>query len=112
MVNNLVYLKPGCPPVYIYSGFSWTAFLFGFVWAYYHRLWGYGTILLGSSLLLGCGLAQILVSVGRPTLGNILWTVGTVILSIWVGSYGNRWRITRLHKQGYALAEESKSANL
>jgi len=51
-----VHVKPGsdvtlAKPLFLREGFNWMAFLFTFLWAFYHRLWVFGLVILGANAL-------------------------------------------------------------
>lgn len=76
--------------------FSIPAFLFGFLWALYRRLWLVAIIIFAAQLALpamveGLGL--------HPALGS----VGLIAFAIYVGCSANDWRREKLERNGYAV---------
>ena len=52
-----VHIKPGsdvtlAKPLFLREGFNWMGFLFTFLWAFSHRLWLFGLVVITASLLM------------------------------------------------------------
>jgi hypothetical protein len=88
--------------VFVREGFSIYAFFFHFLWAFYHRLWFTGTIILA-------------VYVGLSALEkyHVINQVGLALLqvavAVIVGFHAHDWRRSRLARQGYVLTDVTAS---
>lgn len=92
------------------AGWSWPAFLFGSIWALFGGLWGIAIIMLPVEFLL----ALITSAVDRAIDGRqqiydnettaILLLVMSVplIIRVFFGAFGNRWKLKRLKSAGYS----------
>ena len=92
------------PPVLVREGFNFLAFLFTFLWAFYHRLWLPGFFLfLANAFLLGVGHAQIM------TPESLL--IIQLAFQIVVGFQANDWLRAGLARRGYAMQDVAAAAN-
>ncbi len=81
--------------VLVKEGFSWPAFLFGFVWALWHRMWWIAVGLGALEAALGAGLYVLQPA---PTLALAI-EVGAALI---IGSAGNDLRRMSLDRRGCA----------
>lgn len=95
------------------TGFSWRALLFGFAWAFYHRLWLSGTVAFALFLATLASLRDAQAIGGFP-FRAVVPTVFAVLLGsacVSFGVYGNLWRYDRLFDQGYAIVATVEARN-
>lgn len=80
--------------VFVKEGFAWPAFFFTGLWAFWHRMWGMGVLLLAGGLALDGSLAFL----GADPLVH-----GTALASylIFIGLFANDWRRRWLARRGY-----------
>jgi len=104
-----VYSRPDRPldqqPVLVKEGFNLFAFLFGFFWALYHRLWKVMIlILLFNIAIIYAGKIHALApqSIGIIQMG----------FQLLVGLQASSWRQAKLVKKGYVLADISAADSL
>jgi len=95
------YLKPGETPleaaIAVPERFSFAAFLFGFLWALYRRLWLIAMVIAGFQL----GLPFVAEELGlNPAFGS----AALLAFAIYVGCSANDWRREKLEHNGYVLA--------
>lgn len=98
-----VYVKPGQPhgaerPRLVREGFNLYAFLFGFFWALYQRLWWQAAMVFAFNLaIVYAGKANLLTqeSFGAIQMG----------FQMFVGFQANDWRQLRLRRKGYILTD-------
>lgn len=80
-------------PILIKEGFSWLAFLFGFLWALYHRLW-----------LAAAGIAIAYVVAGALMdaigLDGLTQAIVTLAIAFVIGAHGNDWWRRKLARMG------------
>ena len=95
-----VYVHPAHGYEAVKHGFSWPAFFFGVIWAFYKKLWLVGTVYLLAIVLLALP-ADDLESGSVTTLYDF---VGFAI-SLLVGVTGNGWRRQALPQQGYRFVD-------
>jgi hypothetical protein len=76
------------------DGFSWGAFLFTFLWCFWHRLWIAGLLVLLAVVGLGFGLRALGVSPGATTLAEFLlmFLIGLEASSLRRWTLGRRGR--------------------
>jgi len=80
------------PPVLVKEGFSWGAFLFGWIWLVFHRAWIPSVLALAAAVLIG----------GLTGAGaRVLLEVGLALLLGLTGRDLVRWSLAR---RGYTLA--------
>ncbi len=77
-------------------GFSWPAFVFGMLWAFYKRLWLVGAVYLLIALLLSMSIQDA----GESGL-DVLYNLISFGISLFVGAAGNGWWRDSLGEQGY-----------
>lgn len=98
-------LKAKEHPIFVREGFNWMAFLFTFLWAFYHRMWLVGFAILGASLV-----AQAVatgVGLSEPSVTALQFGI-----QILVGMQANDWLRAKLQKQGYIVADISSGDSL
>lgn len=89
--------------VTVKNGFSWTAVIFGAIWAWRSRgMVGVGFGLVGLNLGLYTLIVLLMMRFGEGGGGTIGLMLGVAVLG-WVGSSGNKWRRDALTRQGYEL---------
>ncbi len=96
-----VHLPPSFSPaageaLVLREGFNWWAFLFGGLWALAGRMW-----------LLGIGLLALQgVGAGLELMGvdEVVATVITLAVSVWIGCCANDWRRAYLARKGWKSA--------
>jgi len=81
-------------PVLIKEGFSWGGFLFGMIWALWHRLWIEAAALL--ALVLAVGVIADFIELSEPIEAAVMLTIAVLI-----GCSGNDWRRESLRQRGY-----------
>lgn len=96
----------------IKRGFSWPAFLFGYIWAFVKRLWGFGFLILG----VAAGLAFVeAVHEAGPARGDpaglLLILAGRIAFAVWVGFVGNDRRRQWALEKGYVLVQSEVAAS-
>jgi hypothetical protein len=94
------YMKPGETAVEdavaVREGFSWPAFLFTFLWAFYHRLWVVGLVLLAVP-------AAIQYAVDSQRLHPLVGSAMILAFTIYVGCSANDWRREKMERTGYVM---------
>lgn len=84
--------------VFVREGFSIWAFLFGFLWLFYHRAWGPALLTLMLALML-----QWLEKNGQmPEFTLAMLQFG---LQLWIGFEARDWQREALAARGYRLAD-------
>ena len=80
------------------EGFSWPAFLFSFLWAFWHRLWlvGLGFVFLQAAV------AGLLLVVHFDEVGHAALNLGAAVLTGAIANDGRRWTLAR---RGFADAD-------
>jgi hypothetical protein len=86
------HLRAQRPPVLVKEGFSWGAFLFGWIWLLFHRAWVPAVLALAVSLLIGT-----LTTAGA----RVLLELGLALLLGLTGRDLVRWSLAR---RRYTLA--------
>lgn len=81
-------------PVLIKEGFSWGGFLFGMIWALWHRLWIEAAALL--ALTLAVGVIADYIALSETIEAAVMLTIAVLI-----GCSGNDWRRESLRQSGY-----------
>lgn len=76
--------------------FSIAAFLLGFLWALYRRLWLAAIMIFGVQLAVPGAVEMLGV---EPAVGS----VALIVFAIYVGCSANDWRREKLERQGYAM---------
>ncbi|WP_341319128.1 DUF2628 domain-containing protein [Paraburkholderia sp. IMGN_8] len=82
--------------VAVATGFSWGAFLLGFVWALSKRMWFAAFIMLSVNIMFF--FTDIWGSVG-----DLIGLVLSILFGIACGVYGNLWHLRTLEKRGYVV---------
>ncbi len=83
---------------FVEEGFNWKAFLFGALWALYHRLWQPALYVVVVNMLI----AQLLTGGMITHTGGVVLQLGVQML---VGFYANDWRRARLQRRNYLTAD-------
>ncbi|CAH2794473.1 MAG: FIG00455835: hypothetical protein [uncultured Paraburkholderia sp.] len=93
-----IYLRgpDGGEPVAVATGFSWGAFLLGFVWVAAKRMW------FTSAVMLAINLALMFVGLLGES-GDLIGLVLSVLFALVCGLYGNEWHRKTLERRGYTL---------
>jgi hypothetical protein len=80
--------------VEVRTGFSWAAFLLGFIWALMKRMWLVGTLMLAVDLALSfIGFASVS--------ADVVSFVLSIAFAIYCGMRGNQWHRRDLERKGY-----------
>jgi len=91
--------------VFVREGFNWAAFLFHFLWAFYHRLWLSGIAIMG-----------VFVTFGIVEELHIVTRVGLSVLQlgflVFVGFHANDWLRSQLGRRGYILSDVTAADDL
>ena len=107
-----IYTHDTLYPEAIKQGFSWPAFIFGWIWAVSEDLnFPVAGLLVASVTLIGL---QMYFEEARPFVSMAFGLTG-IAFQVWVGRNGNRWRTANLRKSDYifvtsVLASSPKSA--
>lgn len=85
-------------PVFVHEGFSIPAFLLTFLWAFYHRLWVAGLLLLTGNLLVMTLVREGIIAAPSVVLLNfaLQWIAGL---------FANDWLRASLKRRGYFTAD-------
>ncbi|MEX2499543.1 MAG: DUF2628 domain-containing protein [Wenzhouxiangellaceae bacterium] len=94
-----VYKHPVLGYEAVKQGFSWPAFFFTAIWAFFKRMWGNGGVLLGVLFLLNLGAAAFWAEGSKS--GAVLMDLLMVALCVFVGFKGNDWRRNDLSRRGF-----------
>ncbi len=92
-------------PELVKEGFSWPAFLFGFVWSLTQRMW-----LVSAALLLvatALGVAFEAMGVDQITTSFVFFAIAVL-----VGMFANDWKRAALQRRGYRADGVVTAANL
>ncbi|MDM0009306.1 DUF2628 domain-containing protein [Variovorax sp. J22G73] len=92
----------------IREGWSWTAFLFGWIWALCHGVWPLALGVLAFGMLIGFG-APGLGASNATTL--VIASLFGIVNSIVLGSIGNSLRASWQVGKGYACVDVVQAAN-
>ncbi len=84
------------------NGFSWPAFFFSALWAWFNGMIGVGFGLLFIGVIHNV-ITKIMIIFLPPGLSLILNLFLTLSIHCWIGSYGNKWLRSSLEKKGYSL---------
>ena len=82
--------------VAVNTGFSWAAFLLGFVWALMKRLWLLALLMLATNLLIG------LIGFAGPT-ADVISLILSVAFAAYCGMNANKWHRSALERKGYVV---------
>jgi hypothetical protein len=103
------HMKPGATAlvdaVAVREGFSWAAFVFGFLWALYHRLWLVAVVVLAVPVL-------VRYAVDNGWLEPAIASTVLLLFGFYVGCSGNDWRRESLERRGYVLAGITSARDL
>ncbi|OZI71858.1 DUF2628 domain-containing protein [Bordetella genomosp. 12] len=95
------------------NGWSWPAFFFGSIWAFFAQLWLIGVILLPIELFLQM-LMSIIEQMQRNASGSYAETISVIggvvaivglAIHIVFGAYGNAWRRKKLEKSNFRVVK-------
>lgn len=92
-------------PVFIEESFNWWAFIFRGFWAFYHRLWLWGVLLLAVEVLLQVLVVKMVI----PSYTALLIRIGMQML---IGFHANDLRRAKLRRQGYITSDIVTGDNL
>jgi hypothetical protein len=92
-------------PGLVKEGFSWPAFVFGVVWALYHRLWIVAALLVALTTGLGVAFEELRLD---PVSASLIFFAVAVL----VGMFGNDWKRASLRRRGYRADGVVTAANL
>jgi hypothetical protein len=97
-MTERIYLKHPATEetVAVATGFSWGAFLLGFVWALSKRMWFVALMMVVINVLL-------FFSGLLGDAGDLIGFVLSVAFGIVCGQYGNRWHQRSLEQRGYVV---------
>lgn len=98
----------------IKNGWSWPAFFFSWVWAFFTQLWSIGFLLLIASAFFTISFS-ILGEYQHSTsasknIGGFL-AIAWVAMRIMLGAYGNEWRRKQLERNGFKKNNEAEINN-
>ena len=82
--------------VEVSTGFSWSAFLLGFVWALMKRMWLVALVLLAVDLAIG------LIGFAGVT-ADVVSLVLSIVFAIYCGMNANQWYRRDLERKGYVI---------
>lgn len=82
--------------VEVKAGFSWPAFLLGFVWALMKRMWLVGMLMLAADLAIG------LIGFAGDA-ADVISLVLSILFAIYCGMRGNQWHLRDLERRGYVV---------
>lgn len=98
-----IYVQPRGACEAVKEGWSWPAFLFGFLWALIKKLWKLALGLFAVSFAIGY--------IGAAAGGNIERAIegvmgfGGMLMAIVFGIFGNAWREDNLRSRGFEHKE-------
>jgi Protein of unknown function (DUF2628) len=82
------------------AGFSWPAFLLGFVWALMKRMWLVALLMLAADLAIG------LIGFAGVT-ADVISLVLSIVFAIYCGMRGNQWYRRDLERKGYVALPQT-----
>lgn len=94
------------------EGFSWPAFFFTWIWCLVKHMWGKGVVL----LLVTLGLAlwgNVILVFGEDanvSTAELIYITAVIMVSVYCGDRGNKWRKIYLIKSGYKLVGEIEAS--
>ncbi len=91
--------------IFLREGFNMFAFFFHFLWAFYHRLWLPGFMVM--AIFVAFGMAKELGLFNEPALGVL--HMGTMVL---IGYHANDWLRAKLSRGGYVLTDVTAADSL
>jgi len=102
MTQYKVYENPQGVRENVKIGWSWPAFFFGWVWAFFKKMW-----LLGGAVLCGLFVIGVIFAVAdmNQEAADILNLLTCLGLSITFGINGNKWRESSLLSRGFTLRD-------
>lgn len=104
MKRYQVFRHPSGATEAVKQGWSWPAFFFCVIWAFVKKLWGVGSSLLGSFIVLA-------IVAGDGAAADALFNVVVVVVAIVLGLNGNAMRIKNLTARGFELVDTVTAAN-
>ena len=85
--------------VEVKTGFSWAAFLLGFVWALMKRMWLVALLMLAADLAIGLiGFAGVA--------ADVISLLLSIVFAIYCGMRGNQWHRRDLERKGYMVLSQ------
>jgi hypothetical protein len=85
--------------VEVKTGFSWAAFLLGFVWALMKRMWLVALLMLAADLAIG------LIGFAGVT-ADVISLLLSIVFAIYCGMRGNQWHRRDLERKGYMVLSQ------
>lgn len=92
-------------PVFLREGFNWMAFLFTFLWAFYHRLWLFGLVIMAANVVAAMALRFGLID--QLSLMLVQFAMQFV-----VGFHANDALRSKMQKQGYIFQDITSGDSL
>ncbi|MEW6347344.1 MAG: DUF2628 domain-containing protein [Paraburkholderia sp.] len=83
--------------VEVSTGFSWAAFLLGFIWALMKRMWLVALLMLAVNLAIG------LIGFAGAT-ADVISLALSILFAIYCGMKANQWYRRDLERKGYVVA--------
>ncbi|WP_244106599.1 DUF2628 domain-containing protein [Paraburkholderia phenazinium] len=83
--------------VEVSTGFSWAAFLLGFIWALMKRMWLVALFMLSADLAIG------LIGFAGMT-ADVISLVLSIAFAVYCGMKANQWYRRDLERKGYVIA--------
>jgi hypothetical protein len=105
-----VHIKPNVPraqekPSFVREGFNISALILTFLWAFYHRLWRFGLLILAANILIiALGKIQI---ISPESTGLLQFAV-----QVLVGFHANDWLRAGMSKRGFIMTDISTGDSL
>ena len=81
-------------------GFSWPGFLFSVIWLFIKKLWGQAFLVMAAVLLLAS-----IDMYFENTQTSVMVFFLEFSVYVFVGVYGNEWRMTNLQARGFKVAD-------
>ena len=82
------------------QGWCWTGCFFGFIWAFFSKMWELGLMMLAINIILGL-LASGSLEMDKMNAVDVFSWIFLVVTSILFGIYGNQWREQNLLSRGF-----------
>ncbi len=92
------------------NGWSWPAFIFGFIWTMAKRMWWLSAAVMLGLVAIGGFTGVFLDCENDPTFCRVLDLVG-LVLGVIFGFYGNKWREKNLQSRGFDYRETVSAKN-
>jgi hypothetical protein len=92
-------------PLFLREGFNWGAFMFTFLWAFYHRLWAFGILVLAANVVIGACAAEGIITPVASGLTQFAF-------QILIGFNANDALRIRLAKRGFVMSDITSGDSL